>query len=181
MPIESELSILKDREAGYRRFLDVYARIKAAHGNVIHNLDCIMRHGDLRKIQCYNQYFTIRFSPRGELFTCGANIASQLRRSDGAIRKVFKKGGPRKLFTMIMKSVTAKMGKVDFTCRNICNCESWLDMALLGRETEYAPVILRGLRGRLADDDYRELETFVKKNINAGFDVERFRGAVEGI
>ena len=180
MPVDSDLSVLRDREAGYRRFLDVFAKIKSAHGAVAHNLDCIMRHGDLRKIQCYNQYFSVRFSPRGELFTCGAGIGSQLRRTDRAFMKVFKKGGFRKLFTMLSRAVKGRMGKVDFTCRNICNCESWLDMLFLGRDTGYAPVVLRGFRGRLSDDDYIELDEFVKANINPDFDVKRFRGMVDG-
>jgi organic radical activating enzyme len=180
MPIGGELSVLRDREAGYKRFIDIYAGIKAVHRNTVHNLDCVMRHENLRKIQCYNQYFTVRFSPRGEPFTCGAGIASQLRRSDRAYKKLFKKGGLRKLFTMIVKSVKEKAGKVDFTCRNICNCESWLDMTLLGRETEYAPRVLCGFRGRLKDGDYSELEKFVKENINPRFDMEWFRGLVDG-
>jgi MoaA/NifB/PqqE/SkfB family radical SAM enzyme len=180
MPVDGELSVLKDREAGYKRFLDIYAGIKAAHGNVTHNLDCVMRHKNLRKIQCYNQYFTVRFSPRGEPFTCGAGIVSQLRRSDRAYKKVFKKGGLRKLFTMIVKSIKEKAGAVDFTCRNICNCDSWLDMVLLGKETEYAPVVLRGFKGRLSNDDYAELEEFVKKHINADFNAARFREMAEG-
>jgi MoaA/NifB/PqqE/SkfB family radical SAM enzyme len=180
MPVDGELSVLRDREAGYKRFLDIYAGIKAAHGNVVHNLDCVMRHKNLRKIHCYNQYFTVRFSPRGEPFTCGAGIVSQLRRSDRAYKKVFKKGGLRKLFTMIVKSIKEKAGAVDFTCRNICNCDSWLDMVLLGKETEYAPVVLRGFKGRLSNDDYAELEAFVKKHINADFSAARFREMAEG-
>jgi len=180
MPVESKLSVLRDGEDGYRRFLNVYAKIKSAHGAAVHNLDCVMRHRDLRKIQCYNQYFTVRFSPRGEFFTCGADIASQLRRTDRAFKKIFKKGGFRKLFTMLARAVRGSMGRVDFTCRNICNCESWLDMLLLGRDTGYAPLLLRGLRGRLTDDDYRELDKFVRDNINPDFDVGRFRGIVEG-
>ena len=180
MPVDGEISVLRDREAGYKRFLEVYAGIKAAHGNAVHNFDCIMRHENLRKIQCYNQYFTMRFSPRGEPFSCGAGIASQLRRSDSAYKKIFKKGGLRKLLTMAVKSVKETAGKVDFTCRNICNCESWLDMTLLGRETGYAPVVLRGFGGRLTDSDYAEMETFVKKHINADFDSKRFREMAEG-
>jgi pyruvate-formate lyase-activating enzyme len=180
MPLDSDLSVLKDREAGYERFAAVYADIKAAHGDTVHNLDCVMRHKNLRKIQCYNQYFTVKFSPRGEPFTCGAPIVSQLRRSDRAYKKVFKKGGLRKLFTMAVKSVKAKFGAVDFTCRNICNCESWLDTTFLGEDTGYAPVVLRGFRGRLTKDDYAELDEFVKKHINADFDVEWFRAKVEG-
>ncbi|GBU21095.1 hypothetical protein R80B4_00984 [Fibrobacteres bacterium R8-0-B4] len=180
MPTDGELSILRDREAGYKRFIGIYADIKAAHGNTVHNLDCVMRHENLRKIQCYNQYFTVRFSPRGEPFTCGAGLASQLRRSDRAYKKVFKKGGMRKLFTMIVKSIKEKAGAVDFTCRNICNCESWLDMTFLGKETGYAPIVLRGFRGRLTDNDYTELEAFVKKHINADFDAAWFKRIVEG-
>jgi MoaA/NifB/PqqE/SkfB family radical SAM enzyme len=180
MPLDGKLSVLRDREAGYKRFMDVYADIKAAHGNTAHNLDCVMRYKNLRKIQCYNQYFTIKFSPRGEPFTCGAPIATQLRRSDRAYKKIFKKGGLRKAFTMIVKSIKGNFGAVDFTCRNICNCESWLDMTLLGKETGYAPIVLRGFRGRLADDDYAELDTFVKKHINPDFDVAWFKGIVEG-
>ncbi|MCL2181866.1 MAG: radical SAM protein [Chitinispirillia bacterium] len=180
MPVECELSVLREGEKGYRRFLDVYAKMKLAHGAVVHNFDCVMRHGDFRKIQCYNQYFTVRFSPRGEFFACGANIGSQLRRTDGVFKKVFRKGGVRKLFTMLSRALKGGMGKVDFTCRNMCNCDSWLDMLFLGQDTGYAPITLRGLRGRLSDGDYRELDEFVRKNINSGFDVNRFRVMVEG-
>jgi len=180
MPVDSNLSVLRNREEGYRRFLGVYAEIKSANGAAVHNFDCVTRHADLRKIQCYNQYFTVRFSPRGEFFTCGAGIVSQLRRTDGAFKKIFKKGGFRKLFTMLARAAKGKMGKADFTCRNMCNCESWLDMLFLGRDTGYAPLALRGLRGRLADGDYRELDKFVKENINADFDIDRFRGMVNG-
>jgi len=180
MPVDSELSLLRDREGGDRRFLDVYAKAKSAHGAVIHNFGCVMRHGDLRKIQCYNQYFTVKFSPRGEFFTCGANVSSQLLRADRPISKIFKKGGFKKLFTMLTRTVRGKMGKVDFTCRNICNCENWLDMLLLGQDMEYARVMLRGLRGRLTDGDYRELDRFVKENINSSFDVDWFRNMVDG-
>jgi sulfatase maturation enzyme AslB (radical SAM superfamily) len=180
MPVDSELSVLREGEKGYRRFLDVYAKMKSAHGAVVHNFDCVMRHDDLRKIQCYNQYFTIRFSPRGEFFTCGANIGSQLRRTDGAFGKIFKKGGAKKLFTMMARAVKGRTGRIDFTCRNMCNCDSWLDMLFLGQNTGYAPVLLRTFGGRLGDDDYRELDEFVRKNINANFDVGWFRGMVEG-
>jgi len=180
MPIESELSLLRDGEKGYRRFLDVYAKMKSAHDAVVHNFDCVMRHDNFRKIQCYNQYFTVRFSPRGDLFSCGAGIGSQLRRTDGAFKKIFKKGGARKLFTMLARAVRGGVGKVDFTCRNMCNCESWLDMLFLGRDTGYAPITLRGFRGRLSGEDYRELDGFVRKNINADFDLNWFRAMVKG-
>jgi len=180
MPVDSELSLLREGEKGYRRFLDVFARMKLAHDAVVHNFDCVMRHDNLRKIQCYNQYFTVRFSPRGEFFTCGGNIGAQLRRRDGAFRKIFKKGGVRKLFTMLTRAAKGGMGRVDFTCRNMCNCDSWLDMLLLGHDTGYAPIVLRGLRGRLSDDDYRELDGFVRKSVNKDFDVDWFRGMVEG-
>jgi MoaA/NifB/PqqE/SkfB family radical SAM enzyme len=179
MPVEDELSILKDREKGYRRFLDIYAKMKAVHPLTAHNFDCVMRHDDLRKIQCYNQYFTIRFSPRGELFTCGASLSSQFRRSDNVVGKIFKKGGIKKAFTMMMKTVKGKMGKIDFTCRNMCNCESWLDMLFLGMNTGYAPIILRGFKGRFDDDDYQKLDQFVRSKINPNFDINWFKGLVE--
>jgi len=180
MPLHSELSVLRDGEKGYRRFLDIYTKMKSAHNAVVHNFDCVMRHNDLRVIQCYNQYFTIRFSPRGDFFSCGANLGSQLRRTDGAIKKVFKKGGVKKLFTMISRSIKGRMGKIDFTCRNMCNCDSWLDMLLLGHDTEYAPILLREFKGRFCDSDYSELDEFVKKNINADFNVDWFRSMAEG-
>jgi len=180
MPLHSDLSVLSDGEKGYRRFLDVYAKMKSAHDAVVHNFDCVMRHDDLRKIQCYNQYFTIRFSPRGEFFACGANIGAQLRRTDGAFKKIFKKGGVKKLFTMLTRTFNEQMGRADFTCRNMCNCESWLDMLFLGKDTGYAPVSLRGLRGQLCEDDYKKLDEFVRENINAGFNVNWFKRMVDG-
>jgi len=179
MPLHSELSVLREGEKGYRRFLEIYAKMRSVHDNTVHNFDCVMRHDDLRKIQCYNQYFAVRFSPTGEFFSCGANIGSQLRRTDKAFKKIFKKGGVKKLFTIIARTVWGKMGKVDFTCRNMCNCDSWFDMLLLGKDTEYAPILLREFKGRLNANDYRELDEFVKKNINADFDVDWFKSLVE--
>jgi hypothetical protein len=179
MPMQSELSILRNGEAGYQRFLNVYAKMKSAHDSVIHNLDCVMRHKNLRKIQCYNQYFTIRFSPRGEFFSCGANIVSQIHRPNDIAQKIFKKGGIKKAFTMLTRALKSKMGKIDFTCRNMCNCDSWLDMILLGTDTDYAPIILRCLNGRLKDEDYQKLDKFVKANINPKFDIKWFREKVE--
>jgi hypothetical protein len=137
-----------------------------------------MRHDDLRRIQCYNQYFTIRFSPRGDLFACGANLASQLRRRDGAFWKVFRKGGVKKAFTMLARAVRKRSGRPDFTCRNMCNCDSWLDMLFLGKDTPYAPLALRGLGERLVDADYKEMEEFVKAYINPEFDAPRFRARI---
>jgi len=53
-------------------------------------------------------------------------------------------------------------------------------MVLLGKETEYAPVVLRGFKGRLSENDYAEFEAFVKKHINADFNAARFREMAEG-
>lgn len=180
MPPESELSVVRERD-GYRRFLDVFAEIKSVHSAVTHDFDCLLRHKNFRKIQCYNQYFSVHFSPRGELFTCGASLGSQLRRTDRAYGKILKKGGLKKAFTMLARAVNGRMGRVDFTCRNICGCESWFDMLLLGLDTEYAPIALRAFKGRLTDEDYTELDTFVKKHINANFDAAKFKRIVEGL
>jgi hypothetical protein len=178
MPAEGGLSVLRRGEAGYRRFLDVYEKMRAAHPLVVHNFDCVMRHEDWRKIQCYNQYFTVRFSPRGEFFACGAGLVSQFRRTDGALRKVFRKGGAKKAFTILARAVRRRAGRVDFTCRNMCNCDSWLDMLFLGKDTLYAPLTLRGFRDRLVDEDYEKLGEFVKANINPAFDVDWFRARI---
>jgi len=178
MPPGSPLSVIRE-EGGYRRFLNVFAEVKSAHGAATHDFDCLLRHKNFRKILCYNQYFSIHFSPRGELFTCGASLGSQLRRTDRAYGKIFKKGGLKKAFTMLARAVNARLGRADFTCRNICGCESWFDMLLLGRDTEYAPIALRGFKGRLSDDDYAELDKFVKENINAEFNINRFRELVD--
>jgi len=175
MPADGALSVLRDRETGYRRFLEVYAEMLKAHPQTVHNLDCVMRHEDWRKIQCYNQYFTIRFSPRGEFFSCGAGLSAQLRRTDGVFKKLFKKGGLRKAFTMFARSIKNRAGKIDFTCRTMCNCDSWLDMLLLGMDTGYAPLILQGFKGRLTDADYKKLDEFARTHISKDFDINRFR------
>jgi len=179
MPPDGELSVIR-APGGYDRFLKAFAEMKSAHGAVTHDFDCLLRHKNFRKIQCYNQYFSVHFSPRGELFTCGASLGSQLRRTDGVYGKIFKKGGIKKALTILTRAINGFVGRVDFTCRNICSCESWFDMLLLGSDTEYAPTGLRGFRGRLTNDDYAELDTFVKKHINANFDAERFKSIVEG-
>jgi hypothetical protein len=40
--------------------------------------------------------------------------------------------------------------------------------------------LLRGLRERLSEDDYWELDNFVRKNINGDFHIDWFRSMVKG-
>ncbi|MFP4164278.1 MAG: radical SAM protein [Chitinispirillaceae bacterium] len=177
-PPDSELSLLSS-PGGYERFLKVYYKMLSFHPLVIHNFDCMTRQKNFRIIQCYNQYFALRFSPRGELFTCGMDLGAQLRSTRKPIHKLFKKGGFSKALTLVSRQLKKSRGKVDFTCRNICNCDSWLDMLFLGKDTGYAPFALRGFKGRLSDEDYRSLDSFVSRHINSDFDVNQFRKRVE--
>jgi hypothetical protein len=179
MPPGSELSVMRER-GGYRRFLDVFAEMKSVHNATTHDFDCLLRHKNFRKIQCYNQYFSIHFSPTGEFFACGSDLGSQMRRTDRAYAKIFRRGGLKKAFTVLARALNRRIGRLDFACRNICGCESWFDMLLLGKVAEYAPTALRAFKGRLTDGDYAELDAFVKKHINPDFDAAWFKGLVEG-
>ncbi len=178
MPPDSDISILRNSD-GYDRFLKVFSQMLQNHSKVIHNFDCLVRHENLSCIQCYNQYFMLRFSPAGDLFTCGMNFSAQLARSPGSITRIFRKGGLKKAFTMLKRQISSSKGTVDFSCRNMCNCDSWLDMLLLGKSTGYAPFALKGFKGRLSEKDFGELDLYVKKHINPTFDVMEFRCQIE--
>jgi len=52
-------------------------------------------------------------------------------------------------------------------------------MILLGRETSFAPTLLRSFTGRFTAADYEELNTFVTAFINPAFDINRFKALVE--
>jgi MoaA/NifB/PqqE/SkfB family radical SAM enzyme len=165
-----------------KEFLAEADLLKKQGHNIMHTFDSLMRHPDFSGIQCFNQYFVIRVTPEGRISSCPMNIPfgdalSNVRRPDLAGWK-----GIRKTFRVGSRMLAGRFAlKPDFTCTTICNCESWLDMLLLGKQCNGAGVYLRALRCRMNDEDYSKLDFFVRANINADFNVESFKKMVESV
>jgi MoaA/NifB/PqqE/SkfB family radical SAM enzyme len=179
MPPDSPNSILKHPQV-LGEFLEQYRRLKAQGCNIIHTFDAVMRHPSYSCIQCYNQYFTIRVSPEGRISACPSNVP--LKDALGGIkaRKLFSMRGLLRGWAYLSRFAAGKTGsKIDFSCKNICNCESWMDMLFVEMESESIPVYARGLFNRMSDDDYLEMQAFVTKHVNPAFNIDKLRRVVD--
>ena len=174
MPPLIDISILKT-PAIFDAFLKTFDELKGRGFNIMHTFDHVTRHENFSKIECYNQYFVIHFSPEGRMFSCTMDAPLQNKTIGQLLPKLLSVEGMKKALTRAAAILKRRSGKVDFTCRNICNCESWLDLLFLGRESNSYPAYLRPLKGRLTDEDMNELDKFVRVNINPRFDIAIFR------
>jgi MoaA/NifB/PqqE/SkfB family radical SAM enzyme len=179
MPPDGELSILS-KDAGYAEFEKVYSGLKKDGYTIMHTFDGSMRHDTFSCIQCYNQFFTIRVSPEGRVSACPMNIGLGRATANISPQKLLSPKNMLKALKAGSKLLKSRLGaKIDFSCSTICNCESWLDMLFLGKESESADVYLRGLKGRMTEKDYEDVNAFVRDTINANFSIEEFRRRIE--
>jgi len=175
MPPLSDLSILAD-PAVHAAFQARYAALRAQGHNVIQTFDHILRHSSYDRIQCYNQYFSLRVTPEGKIGSCAMNVPVKLGEYRHSWRRLLSAAGLRKARDMFGKLVRANTGAApDFTCTAICNCESWLDMLFLGLESDSLPVYLRGLSGRVTPAELDDVEGFVRRHINPAFSADSLR------
>jgi len=181
MPPRGALSVLS-KPGGYEAFERMYAELKSKGYRIMHTFDSLMRHETFSCIQCYNQYFVIRISPEGRVSACPMNVPLATAVEGISPKSLLSPKKAKKVLKAGFRLLKSKLpSRIDFSCSTICNCESWLDMLFLGKESESADVYLRGLKGRMTEKDYRELDKFVRKNINAGFSVEEFRRRIEEV
>jgi MoaA/NifB/PqqE/SkfB family radical SAM enzyme len=180
MPPDGTLSILRE-EPLVREFFATYADLKKQGFSVMHVFDGITRFHNFKRIQCFNQYFNIRVSPEGQVFTCAMNIDMNAQHYFYYFRKLLARNGIKKAFIRIKQKLLNSMrSSIDFSCTTICTCENWLDLIFLGIPSDSIPIYARGLRGRLTDEDYRNAEAFVRRFINPEFDSNVLKRIVDG-
>jgi hypothetical protein len=179
IPPHDGVSILNSKQHT-AEFLATYDTLKRGGFNVTHTFDGLVRHGTFSRIQCFNQFFTIRVNPEGRISACPMNAGLRDGLTGVPLKKLLSPRGLRKAAAAAGRYLRGRAGaRIDFSCSTICNCESWLDMLFLGRECESARTYLRGLHGRLTEKDYRDMAAFVRTHINPGFDPADFRRRVE--
>ena len=178
MPPDSDLSILSD-EKTFGTFLAVYNDLKQQGFSVMQVFDGIRLHENYKKIQCYNQYFTIRATPKGQILTCAMNTALHAGQYRYYFGKLFSKNGVEKALTRIKKKVKQQLHTPpDFSCTTLCACENWLDLVFLGIPSDCISHYSKGLQGRLTETDFANVEAFVQKNINPNFKKEMLIKAI---
>ena len=179
MPPDSNLSILRDKKL-VSDFLETYKKLKQQKYPIMHVFDGIMQHADFKNIKCYNQYFTIKITPEGQVVTCAMNTELTTTHFNYYFRKMFSKKGIKTSINRLKKMANHTLfNKVDFSCNTICACENWLDLIFLGIHSDCIWAYARGLSGRMTEADYSEVEAFVRKNIASTFDSTTFKNIVD--
>ena len=179
MPPDSNLSILRDKKL-ISDFLETYKKLKQQKFPIMHVFDGIMQHADFKKIKCYNQYFSIRITPEGQVLTCAMNTELTRKHYNYYFRKLFSKKGIKIGINRLKKMAKhTLLDRVDFSCNTICACENWLDLIFQGIHSDCILSYARGLSGRMTKADYIEVEAFVRKNIASNFDVATFKNIVD--
>ncbi len=169
IPPDHQLSILNSKSL-FDEFCASYAELKQKGFRVMHVFDGITHHNDLKNIQCYNQYFHIRFTPEGQALSCAMNTKINISQYKYFINRLVAKKGIQKAINRIKKKTKQNFfHSIDFSCNTICACESWLDMIFLNIKSDCISHYARGLCGRITEDEYREVESFVKEHINPKF------------
>ena len=175
MPPDSPLSIIAD-ETSYHDFIETYNDLKQKGFSVMHVFDGLRHHADFRRIQCFNQYFTIRVTPGGQVLTCAMNTALNAGHYRYYAGKLFSKQGIEKAVNRIKKKIKQDLYDTpDFSCTTICACENWLDLVFLGIQSDCIPHYAKGLIGRVSERELDAIELFVQKHINPDFKKEMLK------
>jgi sulfatase maturation enzyme AslB (radical SAM superfamily) len=179
MPPDGENSILV-KEDLYAGFITTFDKLRAEGFKIIHVFDTIARHETFKKISCFNQFFTLRMETSGALSSCAMNVPADPVFFANKVKRFLTTGNFPALFDRIKKMTShAISNKPDFSCSTICNCESWLDLLFLGIESNCHRVYTEGLRGRISEKEYSDVDLFVKEYINPEFDIQWFKRMVE--
>lgn len=179
MPPDGDISILAHKGM-YEDFIGTFDNLRNEGFKIIHVFDTILRHETFKKISCYNQFFTLRMETNGALSSCAMNVPPDPAFFASKFKRFLTTGKFPNLFDRVKKMTSnAISNKPDFSCSTICNCESWLDLLFLGIESNCHQVYTEGLRGRINDNEYAEVDQFVKKYINPQFDLNWFKKMIE--
>jgi len=178
LPADGEISIINKPEI-MQKFLDDYQSLRKEGFRVAHIFDPVLRHQNWKRIDCYNQFFILRVNTAGMITSCAMNSLNMPVLTKG-IGWLFSKNGIKRKADRLRKFVSnGLLNKTDFGCSTMCNCEGWLDLLFLGKESDSLPVYTPVLKGRLSEEDYRNVDKFVRKHINPSFDIEWFRNKIE--
>jgi hypothetical protein len=179
MPPDGDLSILQNEEL-FHEFLSTYKKLKKEGFSVMHVFDGIKQHTDLKHIQCYNQYFTIKISTEGHVLTCAMNSELNFGHFFYYFRKLLLKNGFSKAKNRIKKKFNQDyLRSMDFSCTTPCACENWLDLVFLGIKSDCISSYAKGLYGRMTESDYTNSEAFVREYINSQFNKEMLKNCIE--
>jgi ribosomal protein L31 len=179
MPPENDNSILVNKEM-YANFITTFNALRAEGFKIMHVFDTILRHESFKKISCYNQFFTLRMETSGAISSCAMNVPADPVFFINKLKRLIITGKFPNLFDRLKKMTSQALSDIpDFSCSTICNCESWLDLLFLGIESNCHRVYTEGLRGRISEKEYGEVEQFVKEYINPQFDLQWFKRMIE--
>jgi sulfatase maturation enzyme AslB (radical SAM superfamily)/ribosomal protein L31 len=179
MPPDADISILANKKL-YADFVTSFDKLQKEGYRIIHVFDTVLRHESFKKISCYNQFFTLRMETSGALSSCAMNVPADPVFFANKLKRFLTTGKLPNVFDRVKKMTShALRDKPDFSCSTICNCESWLDLLFLGIESNCHRIYTEGLRGRISDEEYIEVELFVKKYINPQFDLHWFKSMIE--
>ncbi len=153
-----------------------YRRLREEKFNVVQTVDHMLSHPDYQRVQCYNQFFTLRVNPEGKISSCAMNVPIHAKEYAQKWKKLFTRDGIQRARDMAKKFVNNRVrSTIDFTCTTVCHCETWLDLLFLNRTTDATPIYLKGLVGRVSEKELQEMSEFVRSNINSSFDLDLFR------
>lgn len=179
MPPDGDISILVKKQP-YADFITTFDKLQKEGFGIIHVFDTILRHESFKKISCYNQYFTLRMETCCALSSCAMNVPADPVFFVNKLKRFLTTGKLPNVFDRLKKMTAyALSDKPDFSCSTICNCESWLDLLFLGIESNCHRIYTEGLRGRISEEEYVEVEQFVKKHINPQFDLQWFKSMID--
>jgi sulfatase maturation enzyme AslB (radical SAM superfamily) len=179
IPPDSGISILSHIDV-YEDFIVTFDSLRNEGFKIIHVFDTIRRQETFKKISCYNQFFTLRMETNGALSSCAMNVPADPAFFANKLKRFITTGKLPNVFDRVKKMTSnAISDKPDFTCSTICNCESWLDLLFLGIPSNCHQVYTEGLRGRISDDEYAEVDQFVREHINPKFNLQWFKRMIE--
>lgn len=154
-----------------------YRTLKKEGYNIVQTFDHLLIHDNYHKVQCYNQFFTLRVNPEGKVASCAMNVPVQTGEYARKWKKLLTVDGAMRAKDMAWKLLNNKLlGTIDFSCTTVCHCETWLDMLFMNRTGDATPIYLKGLVGRVTENELLEMEMFVKQHINPLFDLDFFKG-----
>ncbi|HEX2957748.1 MAG TPA: radical SAM protein [Chitinispirillaceae bacterium] len=181
IPPDGDISILAQKNM-YEDFICTFDKLRNEGFQIIHVFDTILRHETFKKISCYNQFFTLRMETNGALSSCAMNVPADPAFFASKFKRFLTTGKLPNVFDRLKKMTSnAISDKPAFSCSTICNCESWLDLLFLGIQSNCHRIYTEGLRGRISDNEYTEVDQFVKEFINPQFDVTWFKRMIENV
>lgn len=156
-------------------FWQTYDTLRGEGFKLWHHFEFFLSDSPVKEVQCYNQFFVVRFWPDGTPHTCVPEAGSTLKHAQSyAARlcqepRLFRRGvayGAR----LIRESLRRGVNPV---CHTPCNCEAWLDMLFTGGEHANLDYYFRPLFGRFTAAEVDRAYAFIRRHVNPDFPRQR--------